>query len=307
MAALLASLGLRAQVAIEPRRRPESEAEGEASRANLRADTNLVLVPVVVSDPLNRPITGLEQENFKIFDEGVEQKISQFSMDDEPVAVGLVFDVSGSMGDKLGRSRTAAATFFRFANPGDEFLLIQFDSAPKVVVPLTRDTHEITDHLLYSKSKGATALIDAIVLGLNEIKKSKLSRKALLVISDGGNNDSRYSDAELRNMMRETDALVYAIGIFGGPRTREEIDGPGYLKVLAERTGGRSLDGTPAELPDITAKIGIELRNRYVLGFVPTNQVRDGRYRPVQVKIIAPRGLPPLRASWRRGYYAPSD
>jgi len=294
------------QVTIDPRKKPAAAPE-EIPRTNLRVDANLVLVPVTVCDPLNRPVTGLEKENFRVLEGSVEQTITHFAMDDEPVAVGLAFDVSGSMGAKLGMSRMAATAFFRLANQEDEFFLVLFDDSPRLVVPLTRDTGEIKNQITFTKSKGSTALVDAVVLGLHELKKSKLARKALLLISDGGENNSRYTDHELRNLVRESDALIYAIGVFGGGSSREEHAGPGYLAGMVEQSGGRMLPAAANELPDIAAKIGIELRNRYLLGYAPANQARDGRYRPVQVKVVPPRGLPPLKAFWRRGYYAPSD
>jgi VWFA-related protein len=295
------------QVALDPRKQPAASPE-RSQRPNLRVDTNLVLVPVTVCDPMNRPVTGLEKENFRVLENNVEQTITHFAMDDEPVAVGLAFDVSGSMGAKLGMSRLAAGAFFRLANPEDEFFLILFDDRPRLVVPLTQDTGEIKSQITFTSSKGSTALVDAVVLGLHELKKSKLTRKALLIISDGGENNSRYNDRELRDLVRESDALIYAIGVFGGGgRTREEYEGPRYLTGMVEQSGGRMLPAAANELPDIAAKIGIELRNRYILGYSPANQQRDGRYHPVQVKVAPPRGLPPLKAFWRRGYYAPSD
>jgi Ca-activated chloride channel family protein len=305
-AVLTAPLG-GGQVTIDPRKKPAASPE-ESQRPNLRVDTNLVLVPVTVCDPMNRPVTGLEKENFRVLENNVEQTITHFAMDDEPVAVGLAFDVSGSMGAKLGMSRMAAGAFFRLANPEDEFLLILFDDRPRLIVPLTQDTGEIKSQITFTSSKGSTALVDAVVLGLHELKKSKLTRKALLIISDGGENNSRYNDRELRDLVRESDALIYAIGVFGGGgRTREEYEGPRYLTGMVEQSGGRMLPAAANELPDIAAKIGIELRNRYILGYSPANQQRDGRYHPVQVKVVPPRGLPPLKAFWRRGYYAPSD
>jgi VWFA-related protein len=294
------------QVAVEPRKKPPASPE-ERQQPNLRVNANLVLVPVTVCDPLNRPVTGLEKENFRILENNVEQTITQFAMDDEPVAVGLAFDVSGSMGSKLGMSRMAARAFFRLANTEDEFLLILFDDRPRLVAPLTQDTGEIQSQITFTQSKGSTALVDAVVLGLHELKKSKLTRKALLIISDGGENNSRYNDRELRDLVRESDVLIYAIGVFGGGSTQEEHSGPQYLSGMVEQSGGRMLPAAAYDLPDIAKKIGIELRNRYILGYSPANQQRDGRYHPVQVKVVPPRGLPPLRAYWRRGYYAPSD
>ena len=300
---LLAPLSLRAQVAIQPRPKLAPPEEKRNPAANIRVDLNLVLVPVTVCDPFNRPVTGLEKEHFRILEDHVEQTITHFAMDDESVAVGLVFDISGSMGPKLRRSRQAAAEFFKTANPDDEFFLVEFNDQPKMMVPLTQNVEEIQNQLTFTQSKGRTALLDAIMLAMLEMKKSQKNRKALLIISDGGDNSSRYSETEVRNRVRETDLLIYAIGVFEAygsrGRTPEESAGPGLLSELAEQTGGRHFPADSFELPDIAAKIGIELRNRYVLGYSPTDQQRDGRYHRVQVKVVPPRGLPPLKAFWR--------
>jgi VWFA-related protein len=278
---------------------------GEASR--MRVDTDLVLVPVTVCDPMNRPVTGLEKEHFRVFDSSIEQTVTQFAMDDEPVAVGLVFDISGSMGPKLRISRRAAAAFFESANPEDEFFLVEFNDKPRLTAHLTSDTEEIQNRLTFTRARGRTALLDAIVLAMHELQKSKKGRKALLIISDGGDNSSRYTEREVKNLVRENDVMIYAVGIYGGGSSPEEAAGPGLLREVAEQTGGRHFRAEPSDLPDIAAKIGVELRNRYVLGYSPTLTDRDGRYHPVQIKVIPPRGLPPVRAFWRRGYYAPSD
>jgi VWFA-related protein len=301
---------LHPQVAVVPRTStaPPEERRREPS---LRVDTNLVLVPVSVYDPANRPVTGLEKEHFRLYDDKVEQKVTHFAMDDEDVAVGLLLDTSGSMGPKLRRSRSAAAASFQTANPGDEFFLVEFNDQPKLAVSLTRNTEEIQNQLTFTQSKGRTALLDAVMLGLHEVKKSKKLRKALLIISDGGDNSSRYTEGEVRNRVRESDVLIYAIGVFepmgGRGRSPEESAGPGLLTDISEQTGGRHFPSDTIELPDIAAKIGIELRNRYVLGYSPTSQQRDGRYHRVQVKLVPPRGLPPLKAFWRLGYYAPVE
>jgi len=303
---LLGPLAFRGQVAIQPRQKSVPK-EQAPPRANLRVDTTLVLVPVTVNDPLNRPVSGLEKENFRVFDDKLEQTITHFAMEDEAVAVGLVFDTSGSMGDKLRRSRMAAAEFFRTSNPEDEFFLVEFDSSPRLAVPMTQDTGEIANQLTFSRSKGSTALLDAIFLSLHEMKKSKKNKKALLVISDGGDNNSRYTQAEVTSVVRESDVLIYAIGVFGGAGSPEEFGGPGLLSRIAEQTGARLFEANVVELPDMARKIGIDLRNRYVLGYSPKDQQRDGRYHRVQVQIVPPRGLPKLRAHWRLGYYAPVD
>jgi VWFA-related protein len=271
-----------------------------------------VLIPVTVTTPLNQFVTGMEKENFRLFEDKVEQEITYFASFDAPLSIGLVFDASGSMGSKLTKSRQAAAAFFKTANPEDEFFLIQFNERPRLVVPFTRDTEEIQNRLTFTQAKGRTALLDGIYMALTELKKGKNPRKALLIISDGGDNSSRYTETEVRNLLREADAQMYAMGIFepigSRGRTAEELAGPGLLHDLAEMTGGRHF---PVEnvndLPDIAAKIGIELRNQYVLGYTSKNQNKDGKYRRVQVRLKQPRGMPPLRSQHRQGYYAPSQ
>jgi Ca-activated chloride channel family protein len=303
-----------ARVNIERREgRPLKPEDAELARgANLRIDTNLVLIPVSVTDPLNRFVTGLEREHFKIFEDKVEQSIAQFASEDAPLSVGLVFDTSNSMGAKLQKSRQAAAQFFKTANPEDEFFLIQFNDRPELVVPFTPNPEEIQNRLTFTQAKGRTALLDGIYLAMNQMKKARNPRKAILVISDGGDNSSRYTESEIKNLVREADVQLYAIGIFEAigarGRTAEELSGPGLLNDLAEQTGGKHFAVENVnELPDVAAKIGIELRNQYLIGYSPKNQDRDGKYRKVQVKIVQPRGLPPLRPSWRQGYYAPQQ
>jgi VWFA-related protein len=308
-AAILAGLAAlaRAQVAIEPRKRT-APPKDEPTGATLRVDTNLVLIPVSVNDPLNRPVTGLEQENFRIFEDRVEQKITAFAMDDSPVAVGLVFDTSGSMGNKLGTSRLAAKEFFRTGNEDeDEYFLVEFDDRPRLEVPLTRDVGQIESQLAFSRSHGSTALLDALLLAIHEMHKSKMNKKALLVISDGGDNHSRYTTAEAQKVIRESDVLIYAIGVFGGGTTPEEYGGGALLSHIAEGTGGRLFEANVPELPDIAKKIGIDLRNRYVLGYSPANAQRDGKYHRVDVRLLPPRGLPKLNAHWRTGYFSPVE
>jgi VWFA-related protein len=300
-----------AQVAIQPRARPSIRAEA-VPKSNIRVDSTLVLIPVTVTDPMNRFVTGLEKENFKIFEAGKEQDLSQFSSEDAPLSVGVVFDCSGSMGHKLDKSRQAVAQFFKTANPEDEFFLVQFHDSADLIQPFTTSLEEIQNRLTFTTSKGRTALLDAIYLALHEMKKAKNPRKALLVISDGGDNNSRYTEGEIKNLVKEADTQIYAIGIYESVTTRgrtaEELAGPGLLTDIAEQTGGRQYAVENLnELPDIASKIGVELRNQYILGYAPQNREHDGKYRRVQVKLVQPRGLPPLRAFWRLGYYAPSQ
>jgi VWFA-related protein len=279
---------------------------------DIRVDRTMVLINVTVTDPLNRFVTGLDKEHFRLFEDKVEQEILQFSSEDAPISIGLVFDTSGSMGAKLQKSRQAAAEFFKTANPSDEFFLVQFNDRPELVVPFTTDTDKIQSTLTFTQSKGRTALLDGVYLAMHEMKKAHNPRKALLIISDGGDNASRYTETEIKNAVREADVQIFGIGIFESmssrARTPEEAAGPSLLNELAEQTGGREYAvENIAELPDIAAKIGVELRNEYILGYTPKNRERDGKYRKVQVKLNQPRGLPPLKAYFRLGYYAPTQ
>ncbi len=302
------------RVTITPRVKPAApgvEGAEPDRRSNIRVDSTLVLIPVSVTDPMNRFVTGLEKEHFKLYEDKVEQDVRQFSSEDAPLSVGIVFDTSGSMGNKLAKSRQAVAQFFKTANPEDEFFLVQFNDRPEMVVPFTRSVEEIQNRLTFTQSKGRTALLDGIYMAMNQMKKAHNPRKALLVISDGGDNSSRYTESEIKNAVREADVQIYAIGIFepigARSRTAEEMSGPGLLQEVSEQTGGRHFPlENLNELPDVAAKIGIELRNQYVIGYTPKNVERDGKYRRVSVKLVQPRGLPPLKAFFRLGYYAPT-
>jgi VWFA-related protein len=299
------------QVQITPRAKPAAPAP-VLPRANIRVDTNVVLIPVTVTDPLNRFVTGLDQEVFHIFEDKVEQKVVSFGSEDAPLSVGIVFDTSGSMGSKLEKSRQAVAEFFKTANPEDEAFLVEFNDRPELVNPITHSLEEIQNRLTFTQSKGRTALLDGIYLALHTMKKAHNPRKALIVISDGGDNSSRYTESEIKNLVKEADVQIYAIGIYepmaSRGRTPEELAGPGLLTDISEPTGGRHfVVDNLADLPDVAAKIGIELRNQYVLGYSPSNQARDGKYRKVSVKLAQPRGLPQLHAFWRTGYYAPTQ
>ena len=298
------------KVEITPRAKKGEAPPDTIRRGNIRVESTLVLIPVTVTDPLNRFVTGLERENFRLFEDKSEQKLTHFASEDAPLSVGLVFDTSGSMGSKLDKSRQAVGQFFKTANPEDEFFLIQFNDRPELVVDFTTRVEEIQNRLTFTQSKGRTALLDAVYMALHKMKKAKNPRKALLIISDGGDNSSRYTESEIKKLVQEADVQIYAIGIFevmaNRGRTPEELSGPSLLSELAEQTGGRHFPvDNLNELPDVAAKIGMELRNQYILGYTPTNQGRDGKYRRVQVKLVQPRGLPPLRATWRLGYYAP--
>jgi VWFA-related protein len=291
---------LAGQVSIQPRSRPSAR-QPSIPNASLRVDTSLVLVPVTVNDELNHPITGLERNNFRVFDDKVEQAISAFSTEDEPIAMGLIFDTSGSMRGTFSQGRLATTQFLQLANPEDEFFLVEFDTAPRLAIPLTSDTGSIRAEILMTHSGGSTALFDALYMAINEMRKSKKTKKAIVLFSDGGENHSRYTQRELDNLVRESDVLIYTVLIPGADAN------PGLMSRIAEMTGAHGYFANPRELPDIAEKICIELRNRYVLGYAPQGQPRDGRYHRIEVKLLPPRGLGKLKAHWRLGYYAPSE
>ncbi len=278
----------------------------------IQIDVNLVVVNVTVTDPYDRIVTGLDETNFQVYDERVEQKIASFSTEDAPISVGLVFDSSGSMSDKIQKSKEAALQFFKTSNPQDEFMLINFSERPNLVSGFTSKFENLQDRLLFVRSGGKTALLDAIYLGMSEMKKATTNRKALLVISDGGDNHSRYTENDVKRAVKESDVQIYVVGVFeplaSRARTPEEAGGPSLLAGLAEVSGGRMFSVDDAnELPDIAEKISIELRNQYVLGYRPSNLVRDGRWRRIKVKLSPPKGLPPLQVYARTGYYAPTQ
>jgi len=301
-------------VNIEPRvaTRPESTGSANRTAPNIRVDSNLVLIPVMVTDHQDRLITGLEKVHFKLFDDKVEQVITHFASEDVPVSIVIVFDCSGSMGPKLAKSRAAVSAFLNSANPEDEFSLVLFSDKAQLVAGFSRQTDELQSKLLFAQSKGRTALLDAIYLAMDQMKHAKHSRKAVLIISDGGDNCSRYSMREVKNRVKEGDAQIYSIGIleamgFRG-RSAEELAGPALLDEIASQSGGRLFEiDNLNELSDVASKIGMALRNQYMLGFAPAEDRRDGKYHRIVVKLESPKGLPKLRASFRSGYFAPAQ
>lgn len=275
----------------------------------IHVNVNMVLVPVTVTDPMGRLVTGLTQENFRLFDNKSEQRIRSFSNEDAPVSVGIIFDLSGSMSDKIRRSRDALQQFLRTSNPQDEFFLIGFNDQPMVVSNFTSNIDQLENRIAFLQPHGRTALLDAVYLGLDLMRDAHQTRKALLIISDGGDNHSRYTEHEVMKILKETYVQIYSIGIVDAPWARatpEEAAGPGLMSDIAESTGGRefTIDDLD-ELPDVATRIGIALRNEYVIGYVPQQLPHNGKWRKINVKLNSPPGLPPLTVSFRRGYYAP--
>jgi len=281
------------RVAIAARAKPVT-----VTPANLRLDVNLVLVPVSVTDAKDKPITTLGRDKFRLLEDGVERSITSFSQEEGPVSLGILFDSSGSMKDRIDASITSLREFFLTSIPGDEFFLVQFADEVHRLTDFTPQPDEIFAKLGRVQPKGWTALLDAIALGSHQMRHARNSRRVLLILSDGGDNNSRFSESEIRNMVLESDLRVYAIGLFHRPR---------LLQQLAEATGGQALVAQRlSELPDIVQKLSAEIRSQYVLGYTSDHTSNDGKYHRVKVELV-PSAEPALRVSWRRGYYAPAE
>jgi Ca-activated chloride channel family protein len=275
----------------------------------LKVDVDLVLVPVTITDPMNRLVTGLEKENFQLYEGSSAQDIRTFSAEDAPVSLGVIFDSSGSMSSKMDRAKEAVIEFFKTANPQDEFFMITFNDEPEEITDFTNSVDDIQNRLVFAVPRRRTALLDAIYMGVSKMRQAKYPKKALLIISDGGDNHSRYTENEIKSMVKEADVMIYAIGIYDRYASAvEERLGPQLLSDITELTGGRAFTiDNPNDLGDVATKIGVELRNQYVLGYRPNKVVRDGKWRKIKVKLLPPKGLPPLRVYARTGYYAPAE
>jgi Ca-activated chloride channel family protein len=293
-------------VSIRPRL---SRASANRSAPNIRVDSDLVLVPVLVTDRDNRLVTGLSKDHFQVFDDKIEQQITQFSTEDTPISVALVFDCSSSMGDKLSKSRLAVAEFLKTANPEDEFALVEFNDTARIVSGFGEPPGEMQNRLAFTEAKGRTALLDGVYLAMSEMRHAKYSRKAILLISDGGDNYSRYTESEVKDRAREADIQIYSIGIMeplmlrGG--TPEEMNGAALLDEISSVTGGRMYEIDDVnQLPGVAAQLSRALRNQYLLGYSPSVG-RDGKYHRIVVKLLRPDGSPRLRATFRPSYLAP--
>jgi Ca-activated chloride channel family protein len=315
----LLPIGVSGQSALEdvhvvPRTPPVGTVEPGAATYNtiqptIRQNADLVLVPVTVTDPLGRLVTGLREDNFQVLENKKPQEIRHFSSDDAPVSLGIIVDASGSMKNKMERVREAVKQFCYIANPQDEFFMITFSDTPQLVHDFTDSPEGLEGKLLFVSAKGRTALLDAIYMGIKKMREAKYSRKALLIVSDGGDNHSRYNVNEVKSLVKESDVMIYAIGTFDrNLPTIEEVLGPELLSHIAEVTGGRAfvLDNL-VEMPDVARRIGVELRTQYVLGYHPSTPPHDGKWRKISVKLRLPKKLTSLQARAKQGYYASNE
>jgi VWFA-related protein len=260
-------------------------------------DVKMVLIPASVTDRENQPVTGLRKEDFHIFEDAIEQKIEAFSLDQAPLSVGIVFDASASMRNKLDPSLAAVDRFLNGSLPGDEFFLVQFNDVPELRIGFRTNPAEIMGDLTHVAPQGWTALFDAIVLAVHHMKSAKNPRRALLILSDGGDNNSRYSDGEIVSLLREADVRVFALGIMENSR---------FLKKICEETGGSLIVSHHLkDLPHDMELLNERLRSQYLLGYYPPERLNDGKYHRVKIQLAQHLDLKHLYTSWRHGYYAP--
>lgn len=281
------------------------ESRGPGNKPVFRVGVDTVFVKVAVTDPLNRYVVGLDRSNFRVFDQKVEQSITHFVQQAAPISVGILFDVSGSMkaNNNINAAKSAIVRFLQSANPEDQFFLVTFNQRPTLVAPFTNETAAIQNEISFKNPGGRTAVWDAVYLGLEQMKEAKNEKKALILITDGEDNSSRYSPSEVREFTRESDVQIYGIGEEG-----KLGYGKSEIEEIVSMSGGRAFfPGSFNELDYYIDLIHSELRNQYVLGYVPNNKVHDGKWRKIQVKLDPPPGLPRLIVHAKEGYYAPKN
>lgn len=271
-------------------------------------NTDLVTLTVTVQDQYGRYVSGLGRSAFEVQDNSEKQEITYFSDADAPVSVGVVFDVSGSMsGDKVSRARDALRKFVQTSHSDDQYFLIGFNSRAQLLVDNTRDGDEVLNKLTFVQPKDQTALYDATYLGVQKVTRGAHKKKAILLISDGQDNQSRYTFNEVRRLLKESDVVVYAIGILDGADAGSSMgmEGQAYLDELANVSGGKAFfPNSGIEMDEIFERIALELRHQYSIGYRPSNFVNNGKWRKLKVKVTPPRGMPRLFVRTREGYYA---
>jgi Ca-activated chloride channel family protein len=282
-------------VHITPARNPEAGSSLSSERAldrakPIRVNVDLVLVPVTVVDAANHPVTTLARENFTLFENDKQQAVRHFSKEDGPISVGILLDLSFSMKDKMDAAKQALHRFFENSNPEDDYFVIGFSDQPALLSDATHSTASIEDKLAFAVPRGNTALLDAIYMGVTRLQTARYSRRALIIISDGGDNHSRYGKNEIRKIVQEADVEIYGLGLFSKVfKTYEEWAGEHLLTEITEATGGRTIAINDVnKLPDVAADISRELRNQYVLGYSSSNDAHDAQWRKIKVRVLPP-------------------
>lgn len=276
--------------------------------APLRVKTDLVTLTLTVTDQYNRYVSGLSKKHFSVTDQGIDQDITFFSDSDTPVSVGILFDVSGSMnGEKIRKAQKALERFINTSHPSDEYFLIAFNSRAQLLMDRTRDGEAVLRKLTLVEPRSNTALYDAVYLGVERVTRGSHQKRAMLIISDGQDNSSRYNFGEVRRLMKESDVVTYAVGIMGRGDAGSQLgmQGQSFLDELSSVTGGKSFyPQSDLEMDEIFERIALELRHQYSIGYTPKDFQPNGKWRKVKVKVKPPRGLPRLTVRSREGYYA---
>jgi Ca-activated chloride channel family protein len=272
---------------------------------DVRLDRDVITVSVTVSDPYGRFVTGLDKSHFEIFDDKIKQEIKFFNDDDAPITLGIVYDVSGSMESKVSRSLHALRRFVETSHDDDEYFLVGFNQRAQLIRDFTTSGDSVVNSLTLVQTEGRTALYDAAYIGIEKARQGRHTKKALLIISDGQDNNSRYTFSELRDLVREADVQLYAIGIVDLVRDNDlGAYGESVLEELARSTGGRAFfPSSEEELVDVCTQIALELRHQYSIGYYPTTDIRDGRWHKIKVKVDPPPGLPRLAVRSKEGYF----
>jgi len=269
--------------------------------------TDLVTVTATVTDVYGRYVSGLKKDAFTVIDNGEPQELTFFSDSDAPVSVAVIFDVSGSMnGDKIAKAKRALSRFILTSHPMDEYFLIAFNNRAQLLVDRSRDGDAVLDKLTLVQPRNNTALYDAVYLGIEKVTRGAHQKRALLIISDGQDNASRYNFSEVRRLVKESDVVAYSIGIVGqNDNTPAGMQGQAFLDELSSATGGKSFyPESDVEMDEIFERIALELRHQYSLGYTPKDFEPDGKWRKVKVKVKPPRGFPRVSVRSREGYYA---
>jgi Ca-activated chloride channel homolog len=295
--------------AAKPQQTPTpAPQQGTEVEGPVVVNTDLITLTVTVTDTYGRYVSGLDKKAFKVFEDKEEQEIEFFSDDDAPVSVGVIFDVSGSMsGDKIRKAREALARFIQTSHDSDEYFLIAFNSRAQLLLDKTRDGDAVLNKLTFVETRSNTALYDACYLGVEKVTRGTHQKRALLLISDGQDNDSRYTFSEVRRLLKESDVVLYSIGILGGgdPGSSLGMEGQAVLDELSSVSGGKAFfPNTSAEMDELFERIALELRHQYSIGYRPKNFKNDGKWHKLKVRVTPPRGLPRLFVRSREGYYA---
>ncbi|HXW93528.1 MAG TPA: VWA domain-containing protein [Terriglobales bacterium] len=285
----------------------------DAHTKPVRADVDLVLVPVVVTDAMNSPVLNLKKDDFAIDENDERQQIQFFSKEDAPISVGMILDFSKSMSNKFEAERAAVTEFFKNANPADDYFAIAISDRPHLIADSTQSIDDLEQKLAMAIPAGNTALLDAIYLGVTQMRFARYRRRALLIISDGGDNHSYYNERETKALAQEADVLMYSIGIFDNMpvpvfKTIEEKLGKRLLTGITELTGGRTVAADDRDkIPEIAAALSRELREQYLLAYRSTHPLHDGKWRKIRVQVIAPDGAQPLHVHYKKGYLTPEN